>query len=435
MSEQTTAPGIDGGRTEGAESRFGFRSALRAFRHRNYRLFFGGQFISLTGTWMQSLAQAWLVYRLTNNPVLLGFVPFCSQIPVLILAPLGGAVADRHRRRRILIITQSLAMILAFILAMLTLTGLIEVWQIFVIASLLGIVNAFDIPTRQAFIVEMVGREDLMNAIALNSSMVNGARVMGPAIAGVLVATVGEGWCFMANSVSYIAVIIGIILMQMKDAEPVSRRGSAFASIIEGFHYVRRSKPIRSLLMLLGLISLMGMPYMVLMPIFARDVLCGGPRAQGMLMGAAGLGALLGALVLAARKNVFGLGRVVVLASAGFGAFLILFAYSREFWVSVVLLVPAGFCMITEMATTNTLIQTMVPDNLRGRVMAVYSMMFMGMAPFGAMFAGLLTKMFGAPATVMFGGTMCIIGALVFALFNPLRSAPELQEKPAPVHS
>jgi MFS family permease len=392
---------------------------LRALRHRNYRLFFGGQLISLIGTWMQTVAQSWLVYQLTGSAVLLGFVGFSSQIPVFLLAPVGGSVADRYNRRRIIVATQTAAMLLAFILAALTLSGRVHVWHVFVLAALLGIVNAFDIPTRQAFVVDMVGREDLVNAIALNSSMFNGARLIGPAVAGLLIDTIGEGWCFFANGVSYLAVIAGLLMMSMTVRTRVPLPGSALASIIEGFRYVKHTGPIRALLLLLGLVSLVGMPYAVLMPIFADQILHGGPRGLGILMSAIGFGALAGALTLAAKKGIHGLGHWVALSATGFGFSLILFSLSRSFWLSAVLLLPVGFSVMVEMASSNTLIQSLVPDSLRGRVMAVYSMMFMGMAPFGSLLAGALAQRLGAPATVAAGGVVCMAGALVFGLHLP----------------
>lgn len=390
-------------------------STFRALRHRNFQLFFAGQFISLTGTWMQSVAQSWLVYRLTGSVVLLGLIGFSSQIPVFMLTPFGGATADRFNRHRILLITQTAAMLLAFVLAFLTLTDRIQIWHLFVIASGFGIANAFDIPTRQAFAVDMVGKEDLINAIALNSSMFNGARIVGPAIAGVLVAAVGEGWCFLGNAVSYIAVITGLLLMKIT---PVvrPRTGSTISQIAEGFGYVINTKPVLALLLLLGLVSLMGMPYAVLMPIFADQILGGGSSTLGFLMGASGFGALMAALVLASRRQVFGLGRWVVIACAGFGLSLILFSLSRNFWLSAIILVPAGFAMMTQMSSSNTLIQAMIPDELRGRVMSVYSMMFMGMAPLGALLAGTLAGYIGAPETVALGGCVCLIAAVVFRL-------------------
>lgn len=393
--------------------------ALRAFRHRNYQLYFGGQLVSLTGTWMQSVAQSWLVYRLTGSAVLLGLVGFAGQIPVFLLAPAGGAVADRRGRHRILVTTQILSMLLASVLAALTLTGSVEVWHVFVLAALSGVVNAFDIPARQAFAVDLVGKEDLMNAIALNSSMFNGARIVGPAVAGVLVASVGEGWCFFANAVSYVAVVAGLMMMRVAPRVNAAAAGSALANIAEGFGYVARTGPVRALLLLLGLVSLMGMPYAVLMPIFADQILHGGARGLGILMGASGVGALAGALVLAARQGIRGLGRWVAYSSAGFGVSLIVFSQSRSFWLSAALLVPVGFSMMLQMASSNTLVQSMVPDRLRGRVMAVYSMMFMGMAPVGALLAGALANRVGAPETIVIGGVACIAGAIVFGYRLP----------------
>src|SRR5579864_1864799 len=389
------------------------RLAMRSLRHRNFRLFFGGQLISLIGTWMQNIAQAWLVYRLTGSSFLLGMVGFASQIPVFVLAPLGGTVADRHNRHRVVIGTQTASMLLALILAGLTLARVVQVWEIVVLAAALGVVNAFDIPARQAFIVEMVGKEDLMNAIALNSSMFNGARVVGPAIAGVLVASIGEGWCFFANGVSYIAVIVGLLLMHVVRIRRLHET-SPLEHIIEGFRFVRRTLPIRDLLLLLGLVSLVGMPYSVLMPIFADKILHSGARGLGILMGATGVGALIGALMLAAKSGIRGLGTWVAVSTAAFGITLIVFSWSHVFWLSALVLVPVGMAMMVEMASSNTLIQAMVPDELRGRVMAVYSMMFMGMAPLGALFAGILADRLGSPLTVSIGAVACLAGAAVF---------------------
>ncbi|HVG22465.1 MAG TPA: MFS transporter [Blastocatellia bacterium] len=394
-------------------------SAMRALKHRNFQLFFSGQLVSLVGTWMQSVAQSWLVYRLTGSPVLLGLVGFSSQIPVFLLAPIGGIVADRKDRHRIIIITQTVAMLLAFALAALTLSGLIKVWHIFVFAAMLGVINSFDIPARQAFIVDMVGKEDLINAIALNSSMFNGARIIGPAVAGVLVAAIGEAWCFFANAASYVAVIAGLMMMNVAARPRPNRTGSPLAEIIEGFRFAGQTGPIRALLLLLGVVSLAGMPYAVLMPIIADRILGGGASGLGILMGASGAGALIGALSLAGRKGVAGLGRWVAFSSAGFGVGLVLFSLSRTFWLSAALLVPVGLSMMVQMASSNTLIQTMVPDHLRGRVMAVYSMMFMGMAPLGSLLAGVLAGRLGAPGTIAAGGAVCMLGASVFALRLP----------------
>lgn len=393
-------------------------NTFRALKHRNFQLFFAGQFISLTGTWMQSVAQSWLVYRLTGSVVLLGLIGFASQIPVFLIAPFGGVVADRYNRQRILVFTQTAAMILAFVLAFLTLTGNVQVWHLFALSVGFGLANAFDIPTRQAFVSDMVGKQDLLNAIALNSSMFNGARIVGPAIAGILVSFVGEGWCFFGNAVSYIAVIAGILMMKITFVER-ERKGSTFSNIAEGFSFAAKTAPIRNLLLLLGLVSLMGMPYAVLMPIFADKILHGSSDTLGYLMGASGLGALVAALILASRKEVFDLGRWVALASGGFGVALILFSFSSVFRLSLILLVPVGFSMMTQMSSSNTLIQAMVPDDLRGRVMSVYSMMFMGMAPLGALLAGSLAGILGAPYTVALGGAVCILGSLVFSLRLP----------------
>ena len=396
---------------------------LRAFRHRNYRLFFGGQLISLTGTWMQSVAESWLVFRLTGSSALLGVSSFASLAPVFLFATFGGTIADRTNRHRIIITTQTASMVLPLILAALTFTNTVRVWHVLVLASCLGVVNAFDIPARQAFLVEMVGREDLMNAIALNSSMVNGARVVGPAVAGLLVAAIGEGWCFLLNGLSYIAVIAGLLLMQVPNRPQPRVRESAWRETIAGFQFVIRTAPVRALLVLLGVISFAGMPYSVLMPVFAENILHGGARGLGLLMGASGLGALGGALSLVRRSGVRGLGRWVAVASGSFGVALIAFSSSRIFWLSALLLIPVGASMMVEMASSNTLIQAMVPNELRGRVMAVYSMMFMGMAPFGALFAGSIAERFGAPETVAFGGLVCCVASAIFTFRLPaLRS-------------
>ncbi len=401
--------------------RLRWQAAGRALRHRNFQLFFSGQLISLVGTWTQSVAQ------------LLGAVGFASQIPVFLVAPIGGITADRANRKHVVIATQTASMLLAFVLAALTLSGKIQVWHIFVLASLLGVVNAFDIPGRQSFLVDMVGKEDLMNAIALNSSMFNGARVIGPAVAGILVAKLGEGWCFFVNGVSYIAVIIGLLLMDVHAPAKASKNTPPLEHLLEGFHFVSRTAPIRALLLLLGLVSVTGMPYVVLMPIFADRILRSGGQELasllgstdlgamrlGILMGATGVGALLGALTLAMRSGVKGLGRWITVCCAGFGLSLILFAFSKSFWLSVILLLPVGYFIMLQMACSNTLIQVMVPDALRGRAMAVYSMMFMGMAPIGALLGGALADRLGAPMTVAIGGLASVAGAWWFGVQLP----------------
>ena len=410
-----------------------WQAAGRALRHRNFQLFFSGQLISLIGTWMQTVAQSWLVYRLTGSGLKLGAVGFASQIPVFLFAPIGGIVADRSHRKHVVIATQVASMLLAFVLAALTLTHRVQVWHVFVLAALLGVVNAFDIPGRQSFLVDMVGKEDLMNAIALNSSMFNGARVIGPAVAGVLVARLGEGWCFFVNGVSYIAVIIGLMLMDVHAPPRVSGKASPLEHIIEGFQFVSRTAPIRALMLLLGVVSVTGMPYVVLMPIFADKILHDGGQEfatligshdlgavrLGILMGSAGVGALLGALTLAVRSGVKGLGTWISVCCAGFGFSLMLFAFSKSFWLSVLLLLPVGYFIMLQMAASNTLIQVMVPDALRGRTMAVYSMMFMGMAPIGALLGGALSDRLGAAMTVAIGGLASVAGAWWFGLQLP----------------
>jgi MFS family permease len=397
---------------------------LRALQHRNYRLFASGQLISLIGTWMQTVAESWLVYRLTGSAFLLGAVGFANRIPVFLFSTLGGAVADRYDRHRIVIATQAASMFLAALLAVLTLTHVVQVWHIMAIAVLLGVVNAFDIPGRQAFVVELVSREDLQNAIALNSSMFNGARVVGPAVAGVLVAAVGEGWCFAANAVSYIAVLASLLLMRLPPATRPERPASMLAHVAEGFRFVLRSRPISALLILLGLVSLMGTPYSVLMPMISDQTFHTGSRGLGILMGAAGVGALIGALSLARRVGLKGYGKNIGLASIGFGLSLLAFSFTRNFWLGVLFLLPAGFTMMTQMASVNTLVQSMTPNSLRGRVMAVYSMMFMGMAPIGALLAGTLAGWLGATTTVGLGGAFCLVGGIVF-----LNRLPHIREE------
>ena len=368
---------------------------------------------------MQSVAESWLVYRLTGSAALLGVAGFASQIPVLFLATVGGTVADRFNRHRILVITQTSSMVLPLILATLVFTGRVQVWHVFALAATLGVVNAFDVPARQSFVVEMVGKEDLVNAIALNSSIVNAARALGPAVAGVLVAAVGEGWCFLFNGLSYIAVITGLLLMKLPPRMQGDHPKPALADLTHGFRYVRRTMPVRDLLLMVGLISFAGMPYSTLMPIFAADILHGGARGLGLLMACAGLGSLAGALTLATRSSIRGLGRIVAASAVIFGIALTAFAASRVFWVSAVILMVVGMSMITQAASTNTLIQSMVPDTMRGRVMAIYAMMFMGMSPIGALVEGWIAERIGAPHTVMLGGAVCVAGAIVFNVRLP----------------
>lgn len=387
-------------------------AVFRALQHRNYRLFIAGQLISLIGTWMQSVAESWLVYRLTGSAVLLGLVGFAGRIPVLLFSTVGGAVADRYNRHHLVIGTQVASMTLAGVLAFLTLSGTVQVWHLLAIAAALGVVNAFDLPARQALVVQLVSRDNLQNAIALNSTIFNGARIAGPAIAGVLVASVGEGWCFFANAVSYIAVIAGLVAMRVPAVVRPNRQSSAVAHVVEGFRFVAHSRPIRTLLLLLGLASLMGTPYVVLMPILADQRFHAGAQGLGILMGAAGVGALIGALSLARRTTLKGYGRSIALAATVLGVSLVAFSFAQQLWLAMALLIPVGYAMMTQMAASNTLIQSMVPDELRGRVMALYAMMFMGMAPIGALLAGVLAERIGAAPTVAVGGVFCALGGL-----------------------
>ena len=391
---------------------------FRALQHRNFQLFFVGQLVSLIGTWMQSTAQLWLVYRLTKSAALLGVFGFANQIPILLLASVGGYVGDRYNRHRGVIWTQTAAMILAFLLAALTLTGAIHdsrgAWVIIFIAFLVGIVNAFDVPIRQAFLVQMVGKEDLPNAIALNSSIFNGARVVGPAIAGFAIAWLGEGWCFFLNGVSFLAVIVALLAMRIERVEPAAQDGSALKQLAEGFRFAMSDLPIRSVLLLLSLLSLLGLQYSVLLPIFANDILRGGIRAMGILMSSAGVGALVGALHFAARTSYKGLARWIAGTSAVCSVGLILFSQSRLFWLSVIVLFFVGFCATVQMAATNTIVQRRVPDELRGRVMAVYATMFMGVQPVGALLAGGVAKHAGAPLTLTLFGAAVLCDAVIF---------------------
>jgi MFS family permease len=422
----------EGGPAEGRAGTGGRRLSfmLRALRHRNYRLFFSGQGISLIGTWITRVALSWLVYRLTGSAALLGIIGFAGQIPTFVLGPFAGVWVDRWNRYHVLLVTQVLSMLQSFALAALALSGTINVTWILLLSLVQGVVNAFDSPARQAFVIQMVeDRADLGNAIALNSSMVNGARLIGPSIAGVLIALAGEGWCFMVDGISYLAVIASLVAMRVTPLPRPSRRGSALGELHEGFRYAFGFAPIRSILLLLALVSLMGMPYTVLMPIFAARVLHGGPHTLGFLMGAAGVGALAGAIYLASRSSVLGLGRIIPMAAALFGVGLIGFSFSREIVLSLLLLVVAGTGFMVQMASSNTVIQTILREEMRGRVMAFYMMAFMGTAPFGSLLAGALASRIGAPHTVLLGGLSCILGGAIFA-----RTLPGLRRQVVPIY-
>jgi MFS family permease len=407
-----------------------FSFALRALRARNYRLFFGGQSISLVGTWMTRIATSWLAWRLTHSAVLLGVVGFAGQIFAFVLGPVAGVWVDRWNRHRALIATQILSMIQSFALAALALTGIVTVWEIIALALFQGLINAFDMPIRQSFVIQMVeNREDLGNAIALNASMVNAASLAGPAIAGLLIAQVGEGYCFLADGISYIAVVISLLRMRITVAQAMKPRRLLREELREGWQYVRGSLPIRSLLTNLGVVSMFGMPYSVLMPIFAADVLHGGAHTLGFLMSGVGVGALIGTASLTMRRSIIGLGRRIVIATALCGVALIAFGFSHVFWLSLLILPVLGFGLMQQMAPSNTILQTIVEDEKRGRVMAFYSMAFQGMAPFGSLLAGNLAGRIGAPRTVMINGCVCLLASAWFA-----RRLPAVREIVRPIY-
>ncbi len=415
---------------KGLTEQTGLKNIFRSLKYRNYRLFFGGQSISLIGTWLQRIAMPWLVYDISNSVVLLGIVGFAGQIPTFLLAPFAGVLSDRRNRYHILIATQVLAMIQALTLAFLFFLGIMQVWHILVLSIILGCINAFDVPARQSFVIEMVEkREDLGNAIALNSSMVNSARLLGPSIAGLLIAFTGEGICFLINGISYLFVIVSLLFIKVPPRIKKKSEKQVFRELKDGFSYAFGFAPIKYVILLLALVSLMGMPYTVLMPVFAKEILHGGSHTFGFLMGASGLGALVGALYLASRKNAAGLEWHIPIAAGVFGIGLILFSLSRVFAFSMVLLVVIGFGMMMQMASSNTILQTIVDDDKRGRIMSFYAMAFMGTAPFGSFLAGELAKYIGVPNTILIGGICCIAGALFF-----IRKLPVIKELIKPVY-
>ncbi|GLH68491.1 MFS transporter [Geothrix rubra] len=393
----------------------GWRYALRALKFRNYRLFFGGQSLSLIGTWMTRIAMSWLVYRLTGSAFLLGLTGFASQIPTFVLGPFAGVWVDRLDRHRVLVVTQVLSMLQSFALAALALPHHITVAEILWLSVFQGVVNAFDMPARQAFLHQMVERrEDLPNAIALNSSMVNGSRLIGPSLAGLVIAGFGEGWCFLIDGASYMAVIASLLLMEVRVPQVRRAAESVGTELREGWRYVAGFPPVRNILLLLALVSFVGMPYTVLMPIFATRVLGGGAHTLGFLMGASGLGALASAAWLASRKSVRGLLRVIPTVAAIFGAGIIAFGFSRWLPLSLALLLFTGFGMMQQMAASNTILQTVTDEDKRGRVMSYYAMAFQGTMPFGSLIAGWAADRIGAPATLAIGGGLCLAGAAWF---------------------
>jgi MFS family permease len=406
------------------------KTIFRSLQYRNYRLFFGGQSISLIGTWMQRIAMPWLVYHLTGSAFLLGLVSFAGQIPTFLLAPLAGVVTDKFSRYRVLLITQVISLLQALILALLSLAGVIQIWHIVVLSIALGCVNAFDVPSRHSFVIEMVEKkEHLGNAIALNSMMFNGARLIGPSIAGLILATAGEGICFLINAVSYIFVVMSLLSMKIQKKEITRKSGNLLNEMKEGFRYTFGFVPIKHLLILLGIVSLMGSSYQVLMPVFAKEILHGNSSTFGFLMGAAGVGALAGAIFLASRETLIKLGRIIPAASAMFGAGLVALSFTKYFPVSLLLMIIIGLGLMLQTASSNTILQTITDDDKRGRVMSFYTIAIMGTAPFGSLLAGSLAKVIGTPYTILIGGISCIAGAFLF-----YKKLPELKKIVHPVY-
>ena len=406
-------------------------NALRALNHPNFRLYFGGQGLSVIGTWVQRIALTWLVYRLTNSAFLLGVVGFSGQIPLLIVTPFAGVLADRLNKHKILLYTQALSMAQAFVLAVLVLTNAIQVWEIIVLSIILGVFDALDMPTRQSFMVEMVGnnREDLGNAIALNSSMVNGARLIGPAIAGILISLFGEGWCFLLNAFSYIAVIISLLKMKVTPKPAVTKKKETFKELKEGLKYAFGFAPIKTILLTLAIVSFMGTPIRILAPVFVKHYFHGGADLFGFLMGASGLGALSGAVFLMNRKSVLGLGKLITYAVFTFSIGLIAFAISHVLVLSVIFMFMTGIGMMIQLAGSNTLLQTIVDDDKRGRVMSLYAMAFRGIAPFGSLLAGTAAGLIGASLTLIIGGMFCLLGAVYF-----LTNLPKMRTLIRPIY-
>jgi len=403
-------------------------SLWRSLRHRNYRLYLTGQLVSVCGTWMQQVALSWLVYRLTGSATLLGVVGFASQVPIFALGAVGGAISDRHSCHRVAVWTQCAALVQALVLSLLTLMGWIHPLHIIVLGVALGTVYAFDLPARQALVHQLVDADDLANAVALNSSMINAARIVGPALAGLVVAKFGEGVCFMINAVSYVAVIAALLAMKLPERREPAGAISLGRSLLEGGRYTLATTPIRDVLILLGVVGFMGMPYMTLMPVFAGQIHKSGADALGLMFGAVGLGALIGALFLAQRKNIAGLGRIIVIATWGFGIGLVVFTVSRLFWLSLLLLVGVGCGWMVLIAASNTALQTLADNDMRGRVMSLFSMMLIGMAPFGSLLAGWAADQVGAPLVVAIGGGFCAVAGMIFA-----RQLPRLREAARPI--
>ena len=393
-------------------NRNNFKLVFRALEHKNFRLFVSGQSLSLIGTWIQQVAVTWLVYRLTNSAFMLGIVGFSGQLPLFVIAPFAGVLADKANRHKLLLYTQTLALIQASVLSFLVFTESIQIWQLIVLSVILGIINAFDMPVRQAFVVEMIDnkKEDLGNAIAFNSSMVNAARLVGPSVAGILIATAGEGWCFLINAISFLAVVVSLLKMEVEPLRHKIKESKVFKELSEGFKYTFGFAPIRYLIILLSVVSLMSTSITLLAPVIAKEYLGGGADTFGFLMSAYGTGALVGAFYLLNKKNVLGLGKLIGFAVILFGVSLIIFSFSRIFFLSLSIMAFAGMGMMLDVASTNTLLQTLSEENKRGRVMSFYSMAFRGMSPFGSLLAGGIGSAVGAPAAILMSGSVCVIG-------------------------
>lgn len=403
---------------------------FRSLQYRNYRLFFGGQSISLIGTWMQRIALPWMVYHITGSAFLLGLVSFAGQIPTFLLAPVAGVFTDKFNKYRVLLITQIASLVQALILAVLAMAGVITIWEIVILSIIMGCINAFDTPSRHSFVIEMVGRkEDLGNAIALNSMMFNGARLIGPSIAGLMLATTGEGICFLINAISYVFVIASLLSMNVKPSAEERKRGDIVKDLRDGFNYAFGFPPIKHILILLSVVNIMGASYQVLMPVFAKEVINGDSGTYGFLMGAAGLGALVGAFYLASRETVIKMGKIIPAATGLFGFGLVILSFTSYFYFSVLLMIFIGLGMMLQTASSNTILQTITDDDKRGRIMSFYTMAIMGTSPFGSLIAGSLAKAIGTPETIFIGGLTCVIGAFFF-----YRKLPELKKNVRPVY-
>ena len=406
-----------------------FKLIFRSLKHRNYRLFFCGQSISLVGSWMQSVAIAWLVYKITGSVLILGLVGFASKIPILLFSSFTGVLIDRWSRHHVLIVTQILAMIQALILVLIYFAGSIEIWQIFILSITMGCINAFDIPARHSFVIDMVEKKDMGNAIALNSLMFNGAMLIGPSIAGVLLAVEGEGICFLINGFSYLFVIISLFMMNNIPRVPLKQRSNIFKDMKEGFKYTFGFAPIKYIILFLALVNLLAVPYTLLMPAFAKEILHGGSNTFGFLIGSSGFGALLAALYLASGKTPLRMGNIIPWSAAIFGVGLILFSFTHFQVFSFILMIVVGFGDMLHTSASNTMIQTITDDDKRGRVMSIYTMAIVGIAPFGSLLVGELAKSIGTPNTIIIGGATCIIGALIF-----LRKLPDLKKLVRPAY-